>query len=222
MTPFEQLTTATALERAQLLSNPMIQRALAGQIDRATYVNFLAQAYYHVSHTVPLLMLTGARLPQRLDWMRGAMAHYIEEEQGHELWILQDIAACGADPATIKAAGPGLAAELMVAYAYDSVQRIDPIRMLGMVHVLEGTSVALATTAADALQASLLLPDQAFVYLRSHGTLDLEHVDFFAGLVNRLDSDELAQVIESARRFFWLYGNIFRELEADDNQREAA
>lgn len=222
MTAFEQLLAATTDRRDQLIGNSVIQRAMAGEIERPTYIQFLAQAYHHVRHTVPLLMLTGARLPASHEWLRTAMAHYIEEEQGHELWILEDIAACGADPEQIKADGPAFATEMMVAYAYDSVQRIDPIRMLGMVHVLEGTSVALATAAADTLQQSLTLPERAFVYLRSHGSLDLEHVDFFAGLVNRLDPADLEQVIDSARRFYRLYGNIFSDLETSTARLDAA
>ena len=38
----------------------------------------------------------------------------------------------------------------MVAYAYDTVQRRNPVGFFGMVYVLEGTSVALALSAADA------------------------------------------------------------------------
>ena len=222
MTAFEQLLAATAGERNELMNNPVIQRAMVGKIERPTYVRFLTQAYHHVRHTVPLLMLTGALLPPSHEWLRSAMAHYIEEEQGHELWILEDIKACGANPEQAGADGPSLATEVMVAYAYDSVQRINPIRMLGMVHVLEGTSAALATAAAESLQQSLALPDRAFVYLRSHGSLDLEHVDFFEGLVNRLGTADLEQVIESASRFYRLYGNIFSELEMAAPRQAAA
>jgi len=215
MTPFEQLDQATRKERQDLLAIPLIQDALAGRIGLEAYQRFLGEAFHHVRHTVPLLMLTGARLPASMEWLRGAMAHYIDEEYGHEQWILRDIQACGGDARGVEAAEPMAATELMVAYAYDGVQRRHPVRMLGMVHVLEGTSVALATAAADAIQASLGLPDSAFTYLRSHGELDREHVDFFAGLINRLEPAELDPVIHAARRFFELYGNIFRGIEAE-------
>ena len=66
-------------------------------------------------------------------------------------------------------------AEVMVAYAYDLVNRRNPAGFFGMVFVLEGTSVAMALTAADQIQQALKLPDAAFSYLRSHGTLDQEH-----------------------------------------------
>ena len=37
--------------------------------------------------------------------------------------------------------GPNVATELMVAYAYDTIQRINPMAFFGMVYVLEGTSI---------------------------------------------------------------------------------
>ena len=102
----------------------------------------------------------------------------------------------------------------MVAYAYDTIARGNPIGFFGMVHVLEGTSIQLATYAAAAIQQSLGLPKQAFSYLNSHGALDLEHVDFFRDLVNRLESDEdKACLIHCAKAVFRLYGDIFRSLE---------
>jgi pyrroloquinoline quinone (PQQ) biosynthesis protein C len=82
-----------------------------------------------------------------------------------------------------------------------------------MAHVLEGTSVALATKAASALQTALGLPDAAFTYLTSHGELDIDHTATFAQLMNRLeDEDDRADVIRSAKTFFRLYGDIFRSI----------
>ena len=105
----------------------------------------------------------------------------------------------------------------MVAYAYDTIARGNPVGFLGMVYVLEGTSISLATHAAGVLQKALGLPGKAFVYLNSHGSLDLQHVDFFAGVVNRLEDEQDRQaVIHGARMFFRLYGDIFRSLDTGE------
>jgi pyrroloquinoline quinone (PQQ) biosynthesis protein C len=214
MSFFEQLQDETAGERAALQAVPVIRQALAGQVSRQMYVAFLSEAFHHVKHTLPLLMACGARLPQSHEWLREAMAHYIEEEIGHHEWILKDIEACGADPEAVRHGKPHSATELMVAYAYDTIARGNPVGFLGMVHVLEGTSVSLATHAAQVLQTSLGLPSRAFVYLTSHGSVDIDHVDFFAGVVNRLDNDEDRQaVVDGARMFYHLYGEIFRSLQ---------
>jgi len=82
-----------------------------------------------------------------------------------------------------------------------------------MVHVLEGTSTAIATTAADAIGTNLGLPETAFTYLTSHGNLDVEHVKFFARLMNQVeDGADQQAVIHCARAVYRLYGDIFRAL----------
>ena len=92
--------------------------------------------------------------------MEPALDEYIEEEAGHDEWILADIAACGGDAEAVRRGSPSPATELMVAYAYDTIERGNPIGFLGMVHVLEGTSVALALLAADRIQDNLRPPRQ--------------------------------------------------------------
>lgn len=212
----DDLLAHTAREREALVSIPIIQSALSGRIARDDYIAFLGQAFHHVRHTVPLLMACGARLPARLEWLRTAVGEYIEEEMGHHEWVLDDLVACGKDRHAAETSAPSLATELMVSYAYDTIQRGNPVGFFGMVLVLEGTSVALATRAANTLQTSLDLPRNAFSYLLSHGDLDIEHVGFFKGLMDRLDdAGDQAAVIHAARRFYVLYGDIFRTLRSD-------
>jgi pyrroloquinoline quinone (PQQ) biosynthesis protein C len=210
---FELLQERTARARAELAAIPVIRDSLGGRVTRAQYLAFLAEAYHHVKHTVPLLMACGSRLPDTHGWLRAAIAEYIAEEAGHEEWILNDIAASGGDPDAVRAGDPAPATELMVAYVYDYVARRNPVGFFGMVHVLEGTSIALATNAAHAIRARLGLPPEAFTYLTSHGALDREHVRFFAGLMDRLeDPADQAAVTHVATMVFRLYGDVFRAL----------
>lgn len=209
---YERLAAETQAARDYLLSAPLIQDCLHGEIRKESYLAFLGQAYHHVRHTTPLLMSLGGRLPDRLAWLRRAVAEYISEEIGHEEWILNDIAAAGGDADAVRASRPDLPAELMVAYAYDLVHRGNPAAFFGMVFVLEGTSVALALNAADRIQQALGLPDSAFTYLRSHGTLDQEHTRHLADLLEKMTPDDQADVLRAARVFFKLYGDIFRAL----------
>jgi pyrroloquinoline quinone (PQQ) biosynthesis protein C len=210
---FQRLLAETEAERNELLRIPFIVHGAAGKLGLPSYLAFLGQAYHHVKHTTPLLMSCGARVPHQMEWLRDAIAHYIEEELGHQEWILNDIAACGGDAAAVRASEPDIPAELMVAYAYDLIQRRNPVGFLGMVLVLEGTSIRLALDAADHIQRSLGLADNAFSYLRSHGSLDQEHMQFYARLVNRIEGEEDRRlVIHTARVFYRLYGDIFRAL----------
>lgn len=209
---YEELMAKTGVDRAQLLAAPIIADCLQGRVALDSYLAFLGQAYHHVRHTTPLLMTLGGRLPDRLGWLRRAVAEYIEEEIGHEEWILNDIAGAGGDAEAVRASQPELPAELMVAYAYDLIQRKNPAGFFGMVFVLEGTSVALALTAADRIQQALGLPNTAFSYLRSHGTLDQEHTRHLADLLEKMAPEDQAEVLRCARIFFKLYGDVFRAL----------
>ena len=126
-------------------------------------------------------------------------------------------------PKPCATAGQVSATEVMVAYAYDTIARGNPLGFFGMVHVLEGTSVSLALMAADAIQAPLRLPDAAFSYLRSHGTLDVEHTAHFARLMDRIDDPrDQADIVHAARAFFRLYGDVFRSLPLPQAQAVAA
>ena len=209
---YEELAAATSAERAYLLSSPIIVNCLRGDVSRESYLAFLGQAFHHVRHTTPLLMALGGRLPERLAWLRRPVAEYIDEEIGHEEWILNDIAAAGGDAEAVRKSRPGLPAEVMVAYAYDLVNRGNPAAFFGMVFVLEGTSVAMALNAADRIQQALGLPDAAFSYLRSHGTLDQEHTRHLAELVGKMTPEDQADVVHAAKVFFRLYAEIFRAL----------
>lgn len=220
---YERLRRATVDDRNFLLAAPAIQRALAGQVTLELYLAFLTQAYHHVRHTVPLLMAVGANLPARHEWLRDPILHYLDEERGHEQWILNDIERAGGDRAAAAASQPAIATECMVAYAYDMIVRRNPLGFFGMVFVLEGTSVALALNAADRIQSQLQLPANAFSYLRSHGELDQEHVGDLEAILGRVtDEEDCEDVIRCAKGIFWLYGNVFRGLEADAAEHRAA
>ena len=210
---YAQLHEATEVGQSQLRAAPIILAALAGEATRAQYIAFLTQAYHHVRHTVPLLMACGARLPGHMEWLRSAVVHYIEEEIGHQEWILDDIAAAGGDAEAVRNGQPSLETELMVAYAYDTIMRNNPVGFFGMVYVLEGASVQLATLVAKSLQHSLDLPLTAFSYLTSHGTLDLEHIEDFRELVNRLENRaDHAAIVHCAQIFFRLYSDVIRSV----------
>jgi pyrroloquinoline quinone (PQQ) biosynthesis protein C len=222
MRPYDRLKFETHSAQQYLFAAPILEDVALGRFDVDTYVRFLTNAYHHVRHTVPLLMACGARLPDRLGWMRGRLKDYVNEEYGHERWILDDLDACGVDASVIAQSTPDFSVELLVSYVYDYINRRNPVGMLGMVHVLEGTSTRLATEIARLVQVKLNLPDQAFRYLRSHGDLDREHVAFFEKMVNELtEPQDVDAMIHVANRVFFLYGDVIRAARGEAS-RDAA
>jgi pyrroloquinoline quinone (PQQ) biosynthesis protein C len=213
MSFYRRLVEQTAAPRDALQRAPIIEGCLRGEVSRPSYAAFLREAYHHVRHTVPLLAACKAALPPRHAWLHDPIDEYIDEERGHDEWILNDIRACGGDADAVSRGRPAHATEVMVAYAYDTIARGNPLGFFGMVQVLEGTSVSLALLAADAIQRPLGLPDAAFSYLRSHGTLDQKHSADFARLMDRMDdAQDQAAIVHAASAFYRLYGDVFRSL----------
>ena len=212
MTFFERLIAETQEAQQQLAAVPQIRDGLQGRISLETYVAYLGEAYHHVKHTVPLMQAAKAGLDDRRQFFRDALDDYIAEETGHEEWILNDIRRCGGDPALVRHGVPRPATQAMTDYAYSQVGR-NPMGFFGMVLVLEGTSVQLATQGAQAVASSLGLGPECFSYLSSHGALDQEHMLFFQGLMNQVnDPADQAAIIETAQGIFERFAELFRAI----------
>lgn len=209
---FERLEAETMPARMRFAMTPQLRAGLTGDISRRTYIAYLTQAYHHVRHTVPLLKETLERVGDRRD-IRAALNDYIDDETGHELWILDDIAEAGGDARLAASSAPHAATQAMVDHAYDVIRNGNPISFFGMVYVLESVSVALATQGAEAVARKLDLPPRAFTYLTSHGALDQDHVRGLADILNGLDdpADQQA-VIDMARAMFDLFGGVFASI----------
>ena len=212
MTFYERLVHETAAERDDFHSMPLIQKIMQGGATRTMYLDFLTQAYHHVKHTFPLLALSASRT-RDLRYQK-ALLTYMNEERGHDEWILDDIRALGGDAEEVRNGKPGIACQVMVGYAYYAIEHISPYAMLGSVHVLEGISAELAASAAKSIQKSLGHDSVGgFSYLSSHGAIDIDHVAFFKTLVDEIaTADCQTIVLDSSRIFYRLYGDIFLEL----------
>ena len=213
MSFFARLVQDTAVGQRDLASTPQIQDGLAGKISRETYIAYLTEAYHHVKHTVPLMQAAKARLDDAHARFRDALDEYIAEETGHEAWILNDIRHCGGDAEAVRNGEPRPATRQMVEFAYDYVRHTNPMGFFGMVFVLEGTSVRLATQGAEAVAKSLNLGPECFSYLSSHGSLDQEHLVFFQQLMDKVtDPADQNAIVEVAEVIFGLFAEMFRSI----------
>lgn len=220
---YDRLVRETESARAALYQVPQLQDGLRGQISRATYIAYLTEAFHHVSHTVRFLMAMGARLPEDKKFLHKAIAEYIEEETGHEEWILNDIAAAGGDKDTARHSTPTLETQVLIAYNYDYIMRKNPVGFFGMVFMLESTSTQIANKGADAIKSSLDLPQKAFSYLYSHGELDISHMKFFEETMARVtDPADQAAIIEVAQNTFRLFARVLAAIPHDHGTRHAA
>lgn len=215
MSFYETLVAATTPDRQAFLSIPLIGKAVAEGVDMPLYLSFLTSAYHHVRYTVPLLHAALAACQSADAILAEGLRHYVEEEIGHDEWILNDITALGGDAEAVRRARSPLAVRAMVATAFHLIREDGPYSLLGMVHVLEGMSVALAVKAAQSIRNRVSHQGGGgFSYLTSHGGLDIGHVDDFARLLDAIDTPRRrALIMAAAKDFYTLYGNVFRTLE---------
>lgn len=221
---YDRLLDETYDERERFLAVPILSRAIERGVRRDIYLAFLAEAYHHVKHTCPLLKRALACCMPDDEAYREGLLDYIEEETGHEQWILEDITALGGDPSSVREARPGVPCRAMVGYATYAIEHVSPYALLGMVHVLEGTSARIAGPAAHAIARSMgMYPTAGFRYLASHGALDQDHVRFFVELVNGI-ADERAKsaIVDTANVTYRLYGDLFRDLDRMEGAAHAA
>lgn len=212
---YDRLLAQTVLARDEFLAIPIINDAIEHGVGRAQYLRYLGEAYHHVRHTCPLLAAAIVRCGHDDDRYRDALFEYIEEERGHDQWILDDIAALGGDAQAVRSSAGSDAVRVMVGYAYHVVERVSPYGLLGMVHVLEGMSVALAQRAAGAIRKAIGdTSNKGFSYLNSHGALDQDHVAFFRQLVDGIeDPAQQRAIVDTARIMYRLFGDVFRGLD---------
>ncbi len=214
MSNFQQLMEETAPARQRFMEIPLIQDVLRKGTSKDLYLDFLSQAYHHVKCTAPLLASAAGRCSADDYIYQAALFKYIEEERGHELWILEDIQALGGDTEEVCRSAPRLPCKVMVGYAYYLIERVSPYGVLGMIHVLEGMAVALASMAVCAIRSSIeSTSDGGFRYLTTHSELDVGHAEFFQGLIDKIDRRHVPLVIETTTDFYKLYGDLFCELD---------
>ncbi len=212
MTPYERLYQETTEARNAFLAIPLVKQALVTGASRELYLDFLAQAHHHVKNTFPLLAFASSKTHD--ERYQDGLVEYMNEERGHDKWILDDIRAMGGDADAVEHGEPGIPCQVMVGYFYYAIEWISPYAVLGMVHVLEGLSVQLAHPLAGAVQRSLSVDGKAgFSYLNSHGGLDVEHVELFKSLVNGFEDRQTQDIIIAATRVMYrLYGSIFEDM----------
>jgi len=223
VSPFDQLVHQTASTRRSFIELPLIQEVMREGASKDLYLDFLSQAYYHVKCTAPLLAWAVSCCSTDDRRYQSALFKYIDEERGHEEWILEDIEAFGGDPESVRQSAPRFPCKIMVGHAYYLVDRVSPYGLLGMVHVLEGMAVALASDAVRAIRKTMPAPSESgFKYLTTHSDLDIEHTKLFEKLIDEIDQKHLPLIIESTCDFYRLYGAIFQDLDIRRQEQQPA
>ena len=178
------------------------------------YRAFLRDLYHIVWHFCPIMSAAAARCDDRLRNIRYELYERIEEEKGHEEWVLEDLGALGGDVAGAKGAAPSAPVQAMIGFNYYASERVHPCSVLGMLYVLEFVASVYGGKVADSIARAIGRETAAggFRFLSSHSTMDAEHMAKLNILLKTID-DPAAQaaVIASTRVNFHQFGQLFSD-----------
>lgn len=214
MSFFITLIETTDANRRDLEAIPKVHAMVNHGLTLPEYQAFLHDLYHIVWHFCPIMGAAASRLDDRFREVRYELYERIEEEKGHELWVLEDIAAVGADQARAKSAPPSAATQAMIAWNYHGADRLHPCSVLGMLYTLEVIASVYGGRVADSIARAIGRDVDAggFKFLSSHATMDMDHMAKLNVLVKTIgDPAAQAAIIESTRVNFHQFGQLFRE-----------
>ena len=214
MSFFITLIEMTDAERRSLESIPKVNSMIHHGLTLDEYRVFLHDMYHIVWHFCPVMAAAAARCDERYRGVRFELYERIEEEKGHDAWVLEDIEAMGGDVRAAQGTPPSAPAQAMIAFNYYASERVHPCSVLGMLYMLEVVSSVYGGKVADSIAHALGrdVGKGGFKFLSSHATLDVDHMAKLNRLVKTIDDTAAQDAIVNATRVnFHQFAQIFRE-----------
>ena len=200
-----------------LISIDAIRATLAGQLDPRLYVAYLTNVFHYAQHSATVIALAGSRCVASHPELARYLLKHADEELGHEQWALDDLAALGIAPATVRASRPVPACAAMIGYEYFVAGHANPVGLFGWLYTLESMGDELGGRIAQAASAKLGSAGARGVkFLAGHGVADHDHTADLTQMIaahvvapsDRADVDHVADVVGA------LYVDMFRQIAA--------
>ena len=214
MSFFITLIELTDSNRRELEEVPKVHELVHKGLSIEEYRAFLHDLYHIVWHFCPVMAAAVARCDDRFREVRYELYERIEEEKGHETWVLDDIEAVGGDAGFVRGNPPSAPVQAMVAFNYYSAERVHPCSVLGMLYMLEVVSSVYGGRAADSIAHATGRSVDAggFKFLSSHATMDVDHMAKLNWLVKTIeDPAAQAAVVNSTQVNFYQFSRMFGE-----------
>jgi hypothetical protein len=177
LTQSEQLRLKISLVDARL--DRSCQAFLAHPALGRLFPEYLFRLHCAVRAIVPLMETARARAAALAGSCPTAarlepyLAQHIEEETGHDEWLLEDMVALGLNRSHVLSRAPSRAVAALIGSQYYWVFHAHPVALLGYVTVVEGTPVRAETL--DYLVSEVGIPREALRTLYLHAELDIGH-----------------------------------------------
>jgi pyrroloquinoline quinone (PQQ) biosynthesis protein C len=212
MSFFITLIENSDASRRAIETLPKVHSMMHKGLTLPEYGALLHDLYHIVLHFCPIMAVAVGRCDAELGNVREELRERIEEETGHEQWVLQDVVAIGGDAHRVAATPPSAPVQAMIGFNYYAAERVHPCAVLGMLYVLEVVASVYGGKAADSIARATgrNLATGGFRFLSSHATMDAEHMAKLNVLLKTIaDSSAQAAVINSTRVNFHQFGQLF-------------
>jgi hypothetical protein len=176
MNPRQRFAHDTAFLASRLRGSPALHMLLDGRLDDEALAMVTLQMFHYVRHTVAITEYALSKLPAlpEHDPFRRLLEHLAEDEAGHELVALEDLARLGYDPERCRQTLPLPTTFNLPAENRFGVDELGPYYLLGECHASETLGAELATRIHDAYaRRPTLAGGLAFYAL--HGASDVRH-----------------------------------------------
>ena len=211
---FITLLETTDLSRREFEAIPRMNSMLARGLTLSEYRAFLHDLYHVVWHFVPIIAAAASRIPDQFKQVRAELYDRIQEERGHELWVLEDVEAVGGLVDRVRNQAPSAPMQCMIAYNYYCAERGHPCSVLGMLYSLEVIASAYAMTLAQSIAKAIGRDVDApgFKFLLSHSAMDQDHVAKLNVLMKTIDDPAGQEAAISATQVnFYQFGRVFHD-----------
>lgn len=157
--------------------------------NKPSLIRYLIQTYHYVVASVPLMHFSLASGHVHHDSSyRNYLEQHIVDEQGHEIWLLEDLQKLGIQPEEVRRSLPLIPTMHMVGLAYYTIAHQDPIGLLGYIYALESAPPTEKFLSQLALRCGVSM--DCVNTLRMHGLHDLAHRDELFSLIDTYPFNE--------------------------------
>jgi pyrroloquinoline quinone (PQQ) biosynthesis protein C len=214
LSAFAKVAIDTDEARRAFDSQPTLLDAVANGLPLARYQAFLLELYSIVWHFNPVCAVAASRMPDSLRDVRYFLYEHMHEEAGHEIWVMNDLAAVGVPASVLATQRPGPYTQGMIGYNHWSAAQRHPASVLGMMYVLEVIASVYGSPFSTAVRESLKLDGKLGTsFISSHATMDSEHIAELRKVIEKIEAqDAIDAIIESAQFNFHHFGQLFANL----------
>lgn len=207
---FAELVSRTDEDRRLFETHPKVLDAVANGMTIERYRALLLELYHVVWHFNPVCAAAASRIADDHAAVRMFLYDHMQEEKGHEQWVVHDLEAIGVPPVQTRAHAPSAHTLALNGYNYWAADRRHPCSALGMLYALEVIASVYGGPFAQAIRESLLLQgDQGVSFINSHASLDAQHMADLNKVMKTLkDEASLEAVVESVRVNFHHFTRI--------------